>query len=399
MKQKDLSLEAVRGLAALVVVACHIALGFFPQTLGYNPEIFGHTGLRGTPLFAFLNGSSAVAVFFVLSGYVLSKSFFEKHDRAILARASIKRWFRLLGPVLLSCLFSYAIFSLNLYHFNEAADITRSTWLKDHLFNGADQARLSWFDAAWQGATTFFTGKTYYNTPIWTMRPEFLGSYVVFALALVISFFRFRTGPALALLIAALVCALLVEKQIGLFVLGVGLGFLTPRLPRLTPLQTFVMIVIALYLLGFTNGSVGAYSLFPSSAYVVYICQAVGSVALVAAVELSKISMRPVFRPAADYLGRLSFPIYLVRIPILCSLGSICLVQTKSAILAGIMTLMASLIVGALLASFNDWWTKLVDDTTHRLVPRVSLMANAMSGQPISAVGTPIVERPGLHRP
>src|SRR5580692_8294430 len=85
---RDLPLEALRGLAALVVVVWH----FF---LGLDPAVLSLPGLRGTPFFAFVHGSAAVGVFFVLSGYVLTRRYFETGQKRVLVIGALKRWFRL----------------------------------------------------------------------------------------------------------------------------------------------------------------------------------------------------------------------------------------------------------------------------------------------------------------
>jgi Acyltransferase family len=62
--EKDVPLEALRGLAAIVVINCHLVIGFWPS-LWYplkHPWWFGP-----------FNGNAAVSLFFVLSGLVLTR--------------------------------------------------------------------------------------------------------------------------------------------------------------------------------------------------------------------------------------------------------------------------------------------------------------------------------------
>jgi hypothetical protein len=61
---KDIPLEAIRGVAALVVVVWHVCYGFFPHIIGVYPQ-FAAQSLQGNPLFVFMNGPAAVALFFV----------------------------------------------------------------------------------------------------------------------------------------------------------------------------------------------------------------------------------------------------------------------------------------------------------------------------------------------
>lgn len=89
---KELPLEAIRGIAALVVVIWHVCFGFFPDITGIY-----HTShsLQGNPLFVFMNGPAAVQLFFVLSAYVLTRRYFEIGDNRLLLRGALKP-----GPVL-----------------------------------------------------------------------------------------------------------------------------------------------------------------------------------------------------------------------------------------------------------------------------------------------------------
>ena len=76
------------------------------------------------------NGSFSVSIFFVLSGYVLTKSMVEKQDLAIARSLAARRYFRLAGPVLGSALFAFSLMSLGLYYSVEVAALTSSAWLK-----------------------------------------------------------------------------------------------------------------------------------------------------------------------------------------------------------------------------------------------------------------------------
>lgn len=80
--RKDVALEGLRGLASITVLIWHIILGFYPELLGdYGGAVSG-SGIRGHFWFGLVYGSAAVALFFVLSGYVLTLKFF---DRAVIS--------------------------------------------------------------------------------------------------------------------------------------------------------------------------------------------------------------------------------------------------------------------------------------------------------------------------
>src|SRR5690242_11784453 len=98
---KDLTLEALRGLAAMVVVAFHCLQSFAPAWTGLYPAFDPTHSRAGEIWYGLVNGTAAVLFFFVLSGFVLTRRYFATGDAMILARGAVKRWPRLAGLVLL----------------------------------------------------------------------------------------------------------------------------------------------------------------------------------------------------------------------------------------------------------------------------------------------------------
>ncbi len=101
--RKQIYIEAVRGLAALLVVFTHFMMAFYPSA-AYGAKYQAHGEWEKlfiqTPLSILLQGEFAVCLFFVLSGYVLSLPYFGpgSRDNNHLLAASIKqRPFRLGG--------------------------------------------------------------------------------------------------------------------------------------------------------------------------------------------------------------------------------------------------------------------------------------------------------------
>jgi len=129
-------LESLRGIAALVVVFAHYAVGFYPALFWPGAD-HAHTAgnveflIAGTPLNVLYNGDFSVSIFFVLSGFVLSYKFFkDRTSDVLLAPLVAKRYVRLLVPVLFSNVLAYAMLSSSLFFSGPASAITRSSeWL------------------------------------------------------------------------------------------------------------------------------------------------------------------------------------------------------------------------------------------------------------------------------
>lgn len=175
-KSKILSLESLRGLAAFVVILDHFFRTFYPATFA-NGNIT-HSNYEWlfikTPLFAVVNGSFAVVVFFVLSGFVLSYGYFKKGS-ADFVSSVIKRYFRLMPIVLGSILLAFLLLKLNLF-FNSKAGIMPFSW-RDNT--------ISFGQALWQGLIGVFMvqpGDASLNSPLWTIYYEMLGSVLVYSL-------------------------------------------------------------------------------------------------------------------------------------------------------------------------------------------------------------------------
>lgn len=103
-------LEGLRGIAAFVVVLGHLRHTFFFEarnTWNANGQIFG------TVAEAMFDGNFAVWIFWVMSAFVLSLRFHVTDDhvasRSILSDALIRRYPRLLLPVLISVFFAWAL--------------------------------------------------------------------------------------------------------------------------------------------------------------------------------------------------------------------------------------------------------------------------------------------------
>src|ERR1700709_427635 len=120
--------EALRGIAAVVVLIHHFMLGFTPRLHGllYPDQPLS---LMGTPAFAFINGSAAVVIFFVLSGFVLTIRLFDRPNFKMAMVAAAKRWPRLAGTVIAANLIAGSFIGFGLFDNVHVAALVPSIWL------------------------------------------------------------------------------------------------------------------------------------------------------------------------------------------------------------------------------------------------------------------------------
>ncbi|MDO9709256.1 acyltransferase family protein [Paracraurococcus lichenis] len=378
-KNRDIPLEALRGLAAAVVVAWHALQAFHPTF----PR-------EGAWWFGAVHGTAAVIVFFVLSGYVLTHRALATGDGRPLARGAVKRWPRLAGPILASVLFSWLLFRLDLYAHVEAGARIGSTFLAsfgDAHPDGPLQPGLK--DAVLQGTVlTLFRGwpeDHTLNTVLWTMRYEFLGSFIAFGLGLaLLQLSNASLAARMALLAVTALLIRFAEVYYVTFVLGVALALLTTaRQVRIPWPAALGMVALGCWLLGYREGSPDhrwLAALYPGTLPMTY-AHAGAAALLILALTGAEPLRLALSGPWAAWLGRLSFPLYLVHVPVICSAGAwtwLALQDTGFAAVGAILvSTLASVAVAAPLAAFDRHWTRGLDRISTWLLP--------LGGRPVLA--------------
>lgn len=354
--QKNIAFEGVRGIAAVIVVLWHCHFGFF-NWISPNGQIWA----------ALINGPASVVLFFVLSGYVLTRRPLIENRAMPIVRSAIKRWPRLAGPVTAAMLFSCILVALNLYRSQPASAVLDSSWLHGHFpFSHADFPR-----ALYQGvAGSFFSGEHYYDPPLWTMRYEFVGSFLAFAIAFLTIAVR-RMSRILSFGVPLLGAAFCWSQDVYYlaFAIGLCLAAFLPSNGRLPAKWAALMLAAGIYLFGYF-GSSGWYIIVPKAAAsdvgksVVYIT---ASALIFAAIELCAPLKRSLSNRFMAFLGWLSFPLYLIHILVLCSLGCWIYLSLHSynsllaSSAAALATLCVAIVAALPMAIFNAQWVALLN--------------------------------------
>jgi peptidoglycan/LPS O-acetylase OafA/YrhL len=187
-------LESIRGLAAVQVVLLHFLSAFWPdlvfEAARRGPAWYIHL----SPLYFLYDGYSAVYIFFVLSGYVLSRSF-ERHLEQPLALISA-RVVRLGLPALAAVLAAAAVIKIFGRPNVDASIISASKWFASPHFT--ELSIFSIFRDGFGNALFLgyrgFPGVAFLSpwqqpidqsfvAPLWTLSIEFYGSLLVLLLA------------------------------------------------------------------------------------------------------------------------------------------------------------------------------------------------------------------------
>jgi peptidoglycan/LPS O-acetylase OafA/YrhL len=370
-------LESLRGLAALAVVLFHFLAAFYPGALlGRTIDPVDSAALRevfyGAPFGFLVSGHFAVAVFFVLSGYVLTNVYFQTRDKSVLQKQAIKRIVRLGVPVFVVVVVAATLIGMGamasqaLASFNNSPEAAR-------VFNfSPDWPWLLW-DAT---VGVFIAGNEAYNPVLWTMRIELFGSFLVFAVAAVMSRYRWRW-----LVYAALV-AILWQSYYPCFIVGLALADLLSdaklrhRLIGAVNGKIAALIVVAIVVLGsfplagraLDGGLYGALQIIGVSQIDSFrIWQSVGASLLVGLLLVYGPLQRALSGNLLVWLGSVSFGLYLTHYLVIHSLGARVFLALEPALgyhlaFTTMFTVTLPVIIGVAWA-----WTKLVDQPTIRL--------------------------------
>jgi peptidoglycan/LPS O-acetylase OafA/YrhL len=329
--ERFMELEGLRGLAAIVVVIFHAILMFYPGIFygseAYSPPVVQNMrfedNLYGNPVMGLFTGSFSVAIFFVLSGFVLSVGFLKKRDTEIIRRLAIKRYARLMLPALVSILFCYIVIKVGFGAARgETSIITHSNWLA-----GLWLQIPSLLDAITQGVYGVFAdGTSTYNPVLWTIKYEFIGSFIVFGIALLFSASKYRW---IVYLFLSLV--FISTWYLG-FVIGMALADAYVNYnKRLRSIPAWVLGIGLLVGVGLgafppTNldGTVYKWILLPGMTQVQNISFYLTLAATLVILGVLLLPRMNSFfsQSKIAFLGKYTFALYLVHMPILFSLGT-----------------------------------------------------------------------------
>jgi peptidoglycan/LPS O-acetylase OafA/YrhL len=342
-------LDGLRGWAALMVVFSHT---FQTWLLSPTPPAL-KAFVKYSPICVAMDGPLAVNIFFVISGFALSYPILVSANRTeTLLKMALFRYPRLVIPILISSILVFLSWGMMA---NVEADRISNTagWL----------ATFYRFKPTWSGVLSFSTYNVFFhydstlswNSSLWTMHTELIGSILIFSFLL---FVRIRS------IRIALAAAFAIYFHASPF-FGFATGYLIADLlyipGRCAERTGLTLVVIAIAAAAWNSGSLTlsetGYNLIAT--------------ATVAAAAISP-SIREVLScRASRFMGRISFSLYLVHVPIICTVASLLYILVEpslgfigAAAIVG-MAVVATSIVVAL--AFN----RLVEET---ILPPMKLL-------------------------
>jgi peptidoglycan/LPS O-acetylase OafA/YrhL len=294
-------LDGLRGLAALCVVMDHFSATFLP--LAPPGPAFTSWVLNYPFALIIQNARFSVSIFFVLSGFVLSNS--AAKTKGTLPARLVARYLRLTVPMTASLILAW--FAYNQFSTWRLAlqALSPDGWLTQHFY-GTHVPGLP--EAIKDGLyRVYLTGASLFNNVVWTMRRELLGSVAIYVI------YRFCRENYLWAALAVFLAVSVPTASYLCFPIGALLREAWVR--------------------GWLRGTKGAWAAclaglscsplvtaFNLSSTFLAIFDSIGAGLLVFSILSLPLLQWFLLTKLLQFLGRVSFALYLVHVPVIISL-------------------------------------------------------------------------------
>jgi peptidoglycan/LPS O-acetylase OafA/YrhL len=310
---RDRHLDGLRGVAALIVVLEHLS-----ALLPVADWHFGK-GLSWEVITAFLSfpfraGNFAVYIFFVMSGLVVSKAARGKPWPLSL----VSRYIRLSLPMLAASLLAWVLLTAYPGEMPKIGDFRPNYWTTNLYQDGTPSLWQAISEALYGAYATLPKPKV--NPVLWSMRVELWGSLGIF------TFYRFapsRARKALLGLIAFFIFATGIWSYLA-FIIGMAIAEHDDRMKVDGDHNIGVFLIVAgvaiaaiAPLSAFRYYSQRITTLFWFEADLKIIICTLGATSIVIGVLLNEKSRSLLTTKIPQFLGNISYSLYLTHMPIL----------------------------------------------------------------------------------
>ncbi|MBS5660834.1 MAG: acyltransferase [Clostridiales bacterium] len=324
-KQRLDWIDGLRGICCILIFVHHFLLIFYPGTYSGNAvpshmiaklDIY----LAQSPFASLFNGNFLVCIFCVVSAVSISYSIFRRTDLNRLSRSMIKRFPRLALPLFVTSLLVYFMIKLSLFENDAAVRITQSWWLDLYYKNDPELwqvFRTSFIDV-------WFVGNSEFSTAFWMLKYIFYGSFATYILSIMA---WNKNKKILFVYLLTAVAFLLLDNLIFNFILGTILGYFISNEMKPPHSKTIgvLLILLGMFLGGYPTGISpdNVYRFFPVvlkevKPYFVY--HSIGAFLMVAG--LYYLDLKLLKRRLFLFLGKISYAVYLLHIPVLFSFST-----------------------------------------------------------------------------
>jgi peptidoglycan/LPS O-acetylase OafA/YrhL len=312
-------IDGIRGWAALAVVIFHA----LPETFSkIHPELIN-------PIWwFFIDGKLAVCIFFILSGDALSTPFMVTRKKSVLDKMVLKRYFRLAAPIFITTLITIIAIRVGVtYNVSAARIVHNEGWLG--AFLPSQFGNFEVFKFSFVTVFNFGNGGHNFNPFLWTMHIELVGSILVFMYLYVQNRLKYPMH-ALILIILFFMAA---DRFFAMFFIGSLLSHFraTGGFDRIrnrvetrvgAPLLVLIAYLIDVYFINYGPITTGSGLKQLTLSFVENNKQFIMASLFVVGAYLSIDACRFFRNTLSIFLGRVSFPIYLMQLVVFCTLSS-----------------------------------------------------------------------------
>lgn len=318
-------LDGIKVLACIAIFNFHFINFFYPGIYCLQEEYYHLPKLEyiigSTPLNLILDsGKFSVRMFMTLSGFFVGYRFFLTGDKKSLKTGAVKKYFRLVLPILVTNLVIFVLMFFGLFRNHEASVLANSEVFVGNYFGFEPSIFGAIKEAVWG---CFVTGANQYNGPLWFIYYEFLGTLLM---AAILSLVGESKARYVVYIIASLI---LIRTDFLPFILGTVVCDLTYRQPEwLKKLTTQKWLMALMLLFGLFLGSfppIGEhmegtiYQFFPLKIMLYYNVGA--SIVIFALLHLEKISKHIAIKPFL-WFNQYTYGFYLLHFTVLCTFSS-----------------------------------------------------------------------------
>lgn len=176
-------LDGLKVLSCLMIFNFHFNNFFYPGSYSLLPEHYHMPDIEylfgSTPLNLLMGGKYGVRIFMTLSGFFVGYRFFITGDKSSLKSGAVKKYFRLILPIIAANILIFILMSLGLFKNDEASVFAHSEVFVANYNTFAPNFFAAMKEAVWG---CFVTGENQYNGPLWFIYYEFFGTLLIAAI-------------------------------------------------------------------------------------------------------------------------------------------------------------------------------------------------------------------------
>ncbi len=334
---RDTALDGLRGLNAFIVVTWHVYCLLAPFITITTVLI-----VQTFPLSFFLSGTQAVVCFFILSGFVLTQT--TKNINFSWKEYYPKRIIRLYIPTAIAFVFAASLILLIPRKF---PTLENGTWLTT-----ANYETITW-ETLFNNLTLFTTTL---NNPTWSIVYEIIFSLTLPLWLIVFKQISFRVASltTIALLLASWYGIKISNEPLTWFpVFGIGI-LMSLHIRKIKEFTTKILQskYKILYILSLTSASILLFSLPGEHGTSTRFLTIIGATLLTFATLTIPIIQKPLRTKVFQFLGKISFSLYLVHVPIIVTVYL--LLPPETGLYSFILSIPLSIIVATIFTYVID---------------------------------------------